>query len=372
MRQNCKTNRQVYDEGMTRISRALFQFAIAAGAVLVPAVAPVAQDAGGSGLVAGPHELKFKNGSGALGIVLKVEGEKFQFQPFDAAAFTMPVSRVEAVRELSEDEVIVGQGVADSRKLEFAPAMELLLPLMEKVTDSETLAPVREEIARREQENNRATSAVRDKRREAFRGKFDKLVETRQWQEALDLALADLADYPADAELLASAVMMQYRIHRSSAKSPIEFRSVQFEALRKVNPKSTVVHGIDIERETAARGQINFAKEREEYIASAMENAQKLYDAFQLKPARDVLNRALGYQPPAEVAAPMKRLLERVEAEIASDASDSKAREIERQKGMREDLKDAQTRGQVITEQQSKNFENRVQKKAGYAPRLRP
>ena len=215
----------------------------------------------------------------------------------------------------------------------------------------------------------RAREQVKDRRRAQYREKFDAMVDRRQWQEAIELGKQELKLYPDDVELLEDVVTMEYRIHRSRVKDADEFRSFNMDRLKKLDPQSATLTGIEAEMAVASRLKEQWEADRGEFLANAMDRAQAHYKEFRLEQAKEILKQALAYNPSAEESVAFRNLLAKVEAEIAAEKADKNEVERKRLRELREKVGADGTPADLMTDKKFEQEKQRMWRRAGANPK---
>ncbi len=319
----------------------------------------------------GPREIEFLNGSTARGEILSVEGDKFKFEPYDGAAFMIPLDRIESARELLPSEIIGEKVKALVLKGKIEESARFLSEtLSDDSSDlSGDLEPLRDLLRDIELKIKQRNSKAKDGRRAKFRERYDQMLDRRQWQEALALTKDELLLDPDDVELLEAAVMMEYRLHRGRSGEADAFRSFTMDRLRKADPKSAVLKGLDSEMRVATRLKEDWEKERNEILDSAYEIASEQYENFLLEAAKETLDRALALNPDPAPAAEMRKLLAKIEGELATQTADDRARERKKLEELRAKAKEDLNAGRFVTSSQSANAQRQLQKRGGGVPK---
>jgi tetratricopeptide (TPR) repeat protein len=323
-------------------------------------------------LLPGHVELTFANGQSARGEVLEVLDERFRFRPYDGLPFAMPVNRVIRARPISDEERLSAQArvLADSGRL--ADAVELLEEALEEAPplgSSSTEGPstdpgpwflLYEQLLEYQRQLQRAHATQRNARGEEFRKELDDLIDKGQWLEALERVKLELKADPDNSQLLAEAVWIEYRIHRGRAGQPEAFRSFLMDRLMETDPASTLLAGIAAEMKVSAHMQLEWAKEREQLLTTGYQTALEHYENFRLEAAREILERALAFHPPNEQAAPMRALLERVDAELAAESTDRTADRLQWRREQRTRAESSVRPAGSLSERGYENMKQRI------------
>lgn len=279
-------------------------------------------------LVPGPHELVFANGRQVLGRVLSVEGDRVRFEPFDGPSFVMGRSAVRSARALSVTEVARARAAAlgAAGRTEEAVAV-----LREAAGDAPELA---HDLADVVKELAEARRVERRERVEAFRVELDALIDRKRLLDAKAAVTRELARDPDDPDLLDDALLVDFLVHREGRGDVAKFDSPYLEAVRSVDASSAVLRGIEMEMGVEKRIAAKWEADREAFLRGAMDDAGRLYEAYRVAEAREVLRRALALGPDRALEARLREFLNRVEGEYAAELRDRQAKEAEERKAL--------------------------------------
>ncbi len=313
----------------------------------------------------GHHEITFKNGKTAQGEILAVEGEKFRFQPYEGSAFVLPLDRIQTARALSPAEGVLFQ----SRQMAEKGKLDEAVRLLTRSAGMEGGAALEGELMRRLNELNRLIKASQKKELAEFEKKFEELLDRNQLHDALDLARQTLKDHPDDPDLLGDAALAEFRIHRGQGGIASEFRSFHLDRLKKADPQSPILLGIQAEMGVSEKLQAKWESDRKAFLATALDDAARFYENFQLQEAKDILDKALALDPPDDLLGPLKELAAKVDAEIAGGSKDQALRERERLRALEEKTKmEGESSGKSLSESESKKLDKkrarRIQQRA--------
>lgn len=306
---------------------------------------------------AGPCEIKFKNGKSVRGEIVSVEGDRFRFKPYDGEAFMLSWSVVKEACALTESAAVRSQARALAEAGKHDQAIELITKsrALDPALDKDLLEYVAELESQRR--------GGREKALETCRKEYDARWDKRQYAEALDATRHYLISYPGDADAMGDALLAEFRIHRAQAKPAGEFKSVYLDKLRKADPESGALRSVEAEMNLSKNMQAKFTAERESFLATALEQARGFHKDFRLEETIEILERALGYGPPAEQAAEMSALLAKARGEYEAEKADDREEERKRAQASREKKKSEVGSGGDVSDRQIKQFAKRRERR---------